>query len=294
MGLLAVSDLRDIEGEPRIQDLRLAEALGFERPRAIRQLIERNIAELERYGPSPHRVAMVEIGSGAEREVQEYWLNERQAVIICMASRTPAAENIREEIVNIFVTFRTRRTAPATTSVFDQLLDEKLLPIRGDLNECKTDIKEIKGNVVFLRKHSAEMADRINDIVPRREFSKETKQKWCRLVAREYHCKCPRCRKEKIVTETADPIAGELHYDHFVGREQNAIDKGWPTCKRCNLRSGHDQSFKEDGRSRFDVFQLDLKAMLDAECPEKRIAKGKKPGPHPGQLHLFDDGRGQS
>jgi hypothetical protein len=56
---------------PRILDLRFAETLGFERPRDIRKLIERNEHELERYGPLRHRGAMVDIGSGAQREVQE-------------------------------------------------------------------------------------------------------------------------------------------------------------------------------------------------------------------------------
>jgi hypothetical protein len=36
----------------------------------------RNLEELEKQGPLRHDGAMVEIGSGAQREVQEYWLNE--------------------------------------------------------------------------------------------------------------------------------------------------------------------------------------------------------------------------
>jgi hypothetical protein len=36
----------------------------------------RNLEELEKHGPLRHDGAMVEIGSGAQREVQEYWLNE--------------------------------------------------------------------------------------------------------------------------------------------------------------------------------------------------------------------------
>ena len=59
--------LIDHEGEPRVLDLQLAEALGFERPRKIRDLIARNKAELGRFGPTPCRTAMVRIGSGARR-----------------------------------------------------------------------------------------------------------------------------------------------------------------------------------------------------------------------------------
>jgi hypothetical protein len=82
----------DGDTDPRVLDLQLAEALKFARPRAIRQLIERYREELERYGPLHFRRAMVEIGSGALREVFEYWLNEHQVILICWIhfSATPA------------------------------------------------------------------------------------------------------------------------------------------------------------------------------------------------------------
>ena len=52
MGALALcsADLREFDGEPCVHDLRLSEALGFERPRKIRELIRRNESELTRYG----------------------------------------------------------------------------------------------------------------------------------------------------------------------------------------------------------------------------------------------------
>jgi hypothetical protein len=43
--------------------------LGFERPRDVRKLIERNAPEIEAFGPMRHRGAKVDIGSGAQREV---------------------------------------------------------------------------------------------------------------------------------------------------------------------------------------------------------------------------------
>jgi hypothetical protein len=68
----------EVEGEPRARDVDIAERLGFERPRDVRKLIERNAAEIEAFGPMRHRGAMVDIGSGAQREVTEYWLNEEK------------------------------------------------------------------------------------------------------------------------------------------------------------------------------------------------------------------------
>ena len=47
---LTVSDIDAVDGEPRIFDLVLAERLGFVRPRAVRQLIERSRTEMESYG----------------------------------------------------------------------------------------------------------------------------------------------------------------------------------------------------------------------------------------------------
>jgi hypothetical protein len=44
-------------GEPRILDIRLADLLRFERPRLIRELIERNRAELEQHGILPYGTA---------------------------------------------------------------------------------------------------------------------------------------------------------------------------------------------------------------------------------------------
>ena len=50
MAELTTQHLDAIDGEPRILDLTLAERLGFTRLRTIRQLIERNRNERERYG----------------------------------------------------------------------------------------------------------------------------------------------------------------------------------------------------------------------------------------------------
>lgn len=66
-----------------MRDIRLAEALEFARPRVIRELIQRNKAELERYGSLPCRTAVIEAGKGAQHEVEEYWLTEAQALLIC-------------------------------------------------------------------------------------------------------------------------------------------------------------------------------------------------------------------
>ena len=73
--------------EPRVLDLRLAERLEFERPRVIRELITRNQPELETLGGLPCHTANP--GAQGGRPGTEYWLNEAQAILICMRSDAP-------------------------------------------------------------------------------------------------------------------------------------------------------------------------------------------------------------
>jgi hypothetical protein len=77
----------DRDAEPRVRDIRLAERLGFERPRKIRELIERNFAELETYGLLPRHRAPIVSGKGGVQWTEEYWLNEAQSSLLCMWSK---------------------------------------------------------------------------------------------------------------------------------------------------------------------------------------------------------------
>lgn len=71
-------------GEPRIPDLLLAVRLGFERPRKIRDLIERNRAELETYGDLPSKMNFPHGGANSKRgrPGRTYYLNEAQSLVI--------------------------------------------------------------------------------------------------------------------------------------------------------------------------------------------------------------------
>ena len=98
--------LTDISGEPRARDIDLAERLGFERPRKIREIIERNLAEIETLGSSPRRGAMIQVGKGAERAVEEYWLNEEQALLVSVLSKAQNAPVVRAMLIKTFVAWR--------------------------------------------------------------------------------------------------------------------------------------------------------------------------------------------
>lgn len=102
--IIPVSSLLEMGEEPRILDVLLAEHLGFERERAIRELIARNRDELEAYGGLPCHTANP--GKQGGRPGKAYWLNEGQALVICALSRTDKAAEIRKAIIDVFTAYR--------------------------------------------------------------------------------------------------------------------------------------------------------------------------------------------
>lgn len=106
---LSVADLNtDINHEPRILDLRLAERLGYERPRDLRGIIKKHRAELRRYGilvcgDIPQTNIRIRKGG---RAPTEFWLNEPQTLLLCMFSRTEAAADVRQEVIEVYMAYR--------------------------------------------------------------------------------------------------------------------------------------------------------------------------------------------
>lgn len=109
MANLSVTDITLFHSEePRVLDVRLGSALGFERPRAIRQLIERNLEEIQSYGDSATRR-----GAYRGQPMLEYYLNEAQALLLCMFARTPRAAEVRKQIIEVFMAWRRGERAAA-------------------------------------------------------------------------------------------------------------------------------------------------------------------------------------
>lgn len=115
---LAITDLNTtINHEPRVLDLLLAKRLGFERPRAIRQIIERNLPELEMHGS-----LATQRGKSRGQEFTEYWLSEGQALAVCALSRTPQAAAIRHQLITVFMAYR-RGQLPAVNPAREKIVD---------------------------------------------------------------------------------------------------------------------------------------------------------------------------
>lgn len=99
--LLSISDINTtINHEPRILDLRLAEALGFEKPRDIRPLIERHKAALERLGQVCRTVRQTSAKGG--RPTTETHLNKKQAIYIASKSETANAVDLVIHVIEVF------------------------------------------------------------------------------------------------------------------------------------------------------------------------------------------------
>ena len=115
--MISLSDLHVIDDEPRIHDLRLAEALGFGRVYDIRQLIQRNSGELVGFGEVYGTVPKTSRRGG--RPTTEYHLNEAQALLICMFSQTRRAAEVRKQLIEVFMAWRrgelTQPVQPAST-----------------------------------------------------------------------------------------------------------------------------------------------------------------------------------
>ena len=94
--------LTAINGEPRVYDLHLAECLGFERPADIRKLIKRNEEKLNKFNHIATVARCIELGNGAKRAVDEYYLDRKQSIYIAMKSETDKAFEVQEDIIRVY------------------------------------------------------------------------------------------------------------------------------------------------------------------------------------------------
>ncbi len=254
--------------EPRVHDLRLAEALGFAHPRQIRELISRNREELERYGPASCHTTVVDRPQGGGSTATEYWLTEGQALLVCIKSETARAPDVREELIKVFMAWRHGHLVPATLDAIGELFDAKLVPVHVKIDNVESNVRYLTNDMRYVTK-------RLDDIVPRREFSAEVKQQWLHVIAKRYSGDCPCCREAKIADANGEPTSA-LQFDHFRGRERRGKDDGWPVCMKCNHRL-REAPFKEKCRHHFEVFH-DYRRALFAGHPPSGPKKNEKQG----------------
>jgi len=93
--LLSIADIHIVSNDPRILDVRVAERLRMAQPLNIRQTIEANRDELERYGEVFTRCVKTSPRGG--RPTTEYHLNEAQTLLLCMFARTEQTRRLNDD-----------------------------------------------------------------------------------------------------------------------------------------------------------------------------------------------------
>lgn len=102
--------IQEFNGEPRMRDIEIAEALGYEHPRQFRELIKRNLPRLVEFGEIICRTVRQINERG--RDPKEYWLNEAQCFYICTQSKTDNAFVVTRQIITLFVDWKHGRITP--------------------------------------------------------------------------------------------------------------------------------------------------------------------------------------
>lgn len=104
--MFETTDLTVFENEPRIRDIILGKRAGMAIPRSIRRVIENNLDDLKRYGPLCAQNTMVLLGSGAQRGIKEYWLNEGQAIRLCSLLKSEKAQELTYGVITVFIEWK--------------------------------------------------------------------------------------------------------------------------------------------------------------------------------------------
>jgi hypothetical protein len=287
-------DLQIIENdnEPRVLDVRLAERLEFKRLADIRELIERNRAELERYGII-RMVRIIHVGAG--RPGFEYWLNEAQALVICMKSDAQRAADVRYEVITVFLAWRSGQTSsiPVFRDLFapvtriEDAIDQThgiVIDIRDYLKSSTASMRcesiEIKSKLdrnleaVFGMSSDVAAARRELERIQIRKTPKaeDIYQHTC-AIRKFCHGKCPRCMEIQILDADNDLIPDVAELDHRFGRGNVALWEFWYLCKKC-----HDETHPSRGEDRlaFDAYIERVKSVPRYSAIEPYRHKSKQ------------------
>lgn len=206
---------------PRIRDIDLAERLGFERLRKIREIIERQISlgNISPYvRPTVGRTSMPN-GGKRETQVNEYWLTLEEALFITTQSETKRAVFVTKVMIAVFAAVMRGQThaAPLPAGVA-----EAIDGLRADLAETKREYKELVQLVTRSATHRADsLSKRINSAADMTATATKRSFKSCRMeiesVIRD-RCGYPRSPRNTFeampihVWEQAMLYAEQEHY----------------------------------------------------------------------------------
>lgn len=245
---LCLVDLSDSAGEPRVRDLRLAEVLEFSAPRQIRELIQRNQDELERYGVLSCRATNSSDPLGRGRPGTEYWLNEAQALLIAMRSDAPRAADVRADIIAVFQAFRHGHLVP-TTEAISQVIDAALRPLAYRTTQIEVKLDQCLHRLTSNRRRNPSQPD------------VRTIERFAAL----HNGNCPCCRKCDVVDAHGERING-AEIDHFFAVDQAGLNSTWLICGDCHGRLTRGEMPRKMAAHRFAAYQELLDDWLQTDA----------------------------
>ena len=101
----------EMNGEPTVRDTDLADKLGYERPRAIRQLIK-NMINNGSFGVATPHGDLERTSKFSPKESEVFYLNQKQALKVISKSETKIADAIMDEVIDVFLAYRKGQLQP--------------------------------------------------------------------------------------------------------------------------------------------------------------------------------------
>lgn len=230
-----------VEGddEPRVRDLDLGERLGYANPRKVRELIKRLIESGEIAGvhvrPTVGRTSMPRGGSRAV-EVDEFWLTEREALLVCSASDAPNAGVVRAALVDLFIAWRRGRLQPSAAMSLDHQGVQALVEMGAGIRAILGALNDQGGRIGAIETGLDEFGNRLTRIEktvaesqPRRDVKPKDRRAHIDHVRARGGC-CPHCYERVFALD--GKFIGEI--DHWFGRSLAGLHQTWPLCRECN------------------------------------------------------------
>lgn len=143
----SIADLNtEIDNEPRVLDATLASNLGMAQPLNIRAKIVANFEEISMHGEVITETVKTSARGG--RPGKAYYLNEPQALLICMWSNTAKAAAVRKMLIDVFMEYRLGKIEkPIHVREHDRRTSTKL----DDALKLKTNIDRLESVVASIQ-----------------------------------------------------------------------------------------------------------------------------------------------
>lgn len=138
-------NVTEVNGEPTVKDTDLAERLEYKENKAIRKLIKRMIDNGNFGGGIPCPTLENVYGN----ETETFYLNEKQALKVISKSETKKADEIMDEVIDVFLAFRHGKLQPQLTP--QNFTMKAIAEMANSFQGIENQISEVKSDVLELR-----------------------------------------------------------------------------------------------------------------------------------------------